>query len=150
MISIHFALLNWFFISCLNSTLNVRHPFTVKLVLQIQISISTSFDAMFSILCNEMPTICLFLHLYPLQTFCRKRLKPLEYQNPIHYLLSLFTDVGSVFPNFYTPTWFWSPSASSVLLTPAVFWDKSSAIYSSCQVRIKIPSDVENHKLCQF
>lgn len=39
MISIHFALLNWFFISCLNSTLNVRHPCTVKLVLQIQIRI---------------------------------------------------------------------------------------------------------------
>lgn len=64
MISIHFALLNWFFISCLNSTLNVRHPFTVKLVLQIQISISTSFDAMFSILCNEMPTIYMLVLVF--------------------------------------------------------------------------------------
>lgn len=149
MISIHFAPLNWFFISCLNSTLNVRHPFTVKLVLQIQIRIDFIWcNVFYSLQWNA--DYMLVLAFIPFADILQKSLKPSEYQNPIHYLLSLFTDVGSVFPNFYTPTWFWSPSASSVLLTPAVFWDKSSAIYSSCQVRIKIPSDVENHKLCQF
>lgn len=149
MISIHFALLNWFFISCLNSTLNVRHLCTVKLVLQIQIRIDFIWcNVFYSLQWNA--DYMLVLAFIPFADILQKRLKPSEYQNPIHYLLSLFTDVGSVFPNFYTPTWFWSPSASSVLLTPAVFWDKSSAIYSSCQVRIKIPSDVENHKLCQF